>query len=179
MMTPLELEKLEFDKSMGGYKRASVDDNMLVIRNDYEAIYRENIAHKDKIAVLEGLVAKYKAMEDSMNSAIVLAQQTGENAIVAAREKADSIIKNAEERAEIIKNEAQAEKERIAFETREARKELTVFAAQNISLLSSQIEILKKIGTRDANEEPRARTREESEGKLEEELRKSGLQQDA
>ena len=68
MMTPLELEKLEFDKTMNGYKRASVDDCFNLIKTDYETIYKENIALKDKIGVLEELIAKYKAMEDTLQS---------------------------------------------------------------------------------------------------------------
>ena len=145
MMTPLELEKLEFDKTMNGYKRASVDDCFNLIKTDYETIYKENIALKDKIGVLEELIAKYKAMEETLQSSILLAQQTGENAVSAARQEADMIVSHARQQAEAVTNEARQEKQALAGEAEKIRTELTAFAAKNISLLKSQIEILNQI----------------------------------
>ena len=146
MMTPLELEKLEFDKCFGGgYSRQNVDDAMEMIRTDYEAIYKENIAYKDKISVLEELVSKYKEMEDTMKNSIILAQQSGESAISAAREQADSILNDAKLRSEAMIREAEREQKEIRQEAGTVKKDLSVFAAKNISLLQSQIEILNQM----------------------------------
>jgi cell division initiation protein len=146
MITPLELEKIEFEKGLGNsYKKSSVDDVFEIIKRDYEDIYKENIAYRDKITVLEGLISKYKSIEDSMQSALLLAQQTGEEAIRVSREKADSMIKAAEEKAAAILNDADAERKKIIETAAEAKKSLAVFSAKNISLLEAQIEILKQI----------------------------------
>ena len=145
MITPLELEKIEFDKKIGGYKRSSVDDWFNVIKGDYEALYKENIALKDKISMLDELISKYKAMEDTMQSSILLAQQTGENAIASARREADAIIERARQQAEVVENDAKQEKQKLSEQSEDVRRELTAFAAKNISLLKSQIEILNQI----------------------------------
>ncbi|MBQ7718824.1 MAG: DivIVA domain-containing protein [Clostridia bacterium] len=147
MITPLELEKLEFEKHMGGYKRTSVDDWFTVIKGDYEAIYKENIALKDKISVLEELIAKYKAMEDTMQSSILLAQQTGENAISAAKQEADLIISRARQQADAAENDAKQERQKLLEQSEKIKHDLNVFAAKNISLLKSQIEILNQINS--------------------------------
>ena len=146
MITPLELEKLELDKTFGrGYKISGVDDTLNLIKNDYETLYKENIAFKDRISVLEELVSKYKAMEDTMKNSIILAQQTGEEAISAAREQADIIIKNARNQAQAIEEESASEQKKLFEAKEDMKKDISVFAAKSISLLSAQIEILEQM----------------------------------
>lgn len=145
MITPLEMEKLEFETKLGGYKKDSVDGVFQVIKSDYEKIYKENIELRDKISVLEGLVSKYKDMEDTMQSAIILAQQSADNAMAAAREKADAIMKEAEAKAIAYESEQVARRESIKASITSLEKDLSVFVAKNISLLQSQIDILNKM----------------------------------
>lgn len=145
MITPLEMEKLEFETKLGGYKKDSVDGVFQVIKSDYEKIYKENIELRDKISVLEGLVSKYKDMEDTMQSAIILAQQSADNAMAAAREKADAIMKEAEAKAIAYESEQVARRESIKASITSLEKDLTVFVSKNISLLQSQIDILNKM----------------------------------
>ncbi len=146
MITPLELEKLELDKHFGrGYKISGVDDALNLIKNDYEELYKENRSLKDKIAVLEELVSKYKAMEDTMKNSVILAQQTGEEAISSAREQADIIIKNARNQAQAIEEESNRDQKKLFDVTENMKKDITVFAAKNISLLQAQIEMLEQI----------------------------------
>ena len=145
MITPLEMEKLEFETKLGGYKKDSVDGVFQVIKSDYEKIYKENIELRDKISVLEGLVSKYKDMEDTMQSAIILAQQSADNAMAAAREKADAIMKEAEAKAIAYESEQVARRESIKASITSLEKDMTVFVSKNISLLQSQIDILNKM----------------------------------
>ena len=145
MMTPLEMEKLEFENKMGGYKRDSVDSVFTVVKADYEKIYKENIELRDKISVLEELVSKYKTMEDTMQNAIILAQQSADSAMAAAREKADAIMKEAEAKAIAYESEQIARRESLKAAILNLEKDVTAFAAKNISMLQSQIEILNKM----------------------------------
>ena len=144
-MTPLEMEKLEFETKMGGYRKDSVDGIFQVVRDDYEKIYKENIELRDKISVLEGLVSKYKNMEDTMQSAIILAQQSADNAMAAAREKADAIMKEAEAKAIAYESEQVARRESLKASIANLEKDVTAFVAKNVSLLQSQIDILNKM----------------------------------
>lgn len=153
MMTPLELEKIEFEKAMGNkYKKSSVDDAFEIIRRDYENIYKENIEYKDKVTMLEELIGKYKAIENSMQNALLLAQQTGEDCIKVARDKADFTIHSAEEKADAILAEAESERKKILDRTIDAKKNLSLYSIKNISLLEAQIEILKQLKN-DCNED--------------------------
>ena len=145
MYTPLELERLEFETKMGGYRKTNVDEVFNLLRQDYEALYKENISLKDKISMLEELVSKYKSMEDSMNNALVLAQTTGETVIRSANEKAENIIKQAQMKAGEMEKEAEKEIRDLIAKADDMKKSISVFAAKNISLLNAQTEILKSM----------------------------------
>ncbi len=150
MFSPLELEKLEFEKAfMGGYTKRSVDETFALVINDYSALYKENIAYKDKVSMLDELVKKYKAMEDTMQNALLLAQTASDAAVNTAREKADALTKDAEEKIALLNRDAEEERKRLEEQYLKIKREISVFAAKNTSLLMSQIEILRNM----ANEE--------------------------
>ena len=143
MYTPLELEKIEFGNAfMGGYKREDVEDVFNELTADYETLYKENISLKDKLQMLESLVDKYKTMEDALQNALLLAQTSSDAAIRAAQEKAQNIVKEAESRAAYIIKEAEESVQLQSQKELDLKRNISVFAARNISQLRTQIEIL-------------------------------------
>lgn len=143
MFTPLELEKIEFSGAfMGGYKKQDVEDVFNELSADYETLYKENISNKDKLQMLQGLVDKYKAMEDSLQNALLLAQTSSDAAVRAAQTKAENIIKEAEEKAAYIIREAEESVKATMQREQDLRRNINVMATRNISQLRSQIEIL-------------------------------------
>ncbi len=142
MFSPLELEKIEFETKLGGYKKESVDHFMSVFCKDYETLYKENIAYKDKVGVLEELVSKYKSMEDSMHSALMLAQTTSEAALKNATEKADQMIAAAQNKIDIMNKEAEEKVREIAVKQDDMKRNTAAFVTKNIAVLKTQIDIL-------------------------------------
>ncbi len=153
MFTPLELEKIEFGSAfMGGYKREDVEEVFNELTADYETLYKENIANKDKLQMLQGLVDKYKTMEDALQNALLLAQTSSDAAIRAAQEKAQNIVKEAEDKAAYIVKEAEASVQSLAQRELDLKRNISVFAARNISQLRTQIEILNGMVAQEAGE---------------------------
>ncbi len=143
MYTPLELEKIEFGNAfMGGYKKDDVDEVFNELCDDYETLYKENIANRDKIAALEGVVEKYKSMEDSLQNALLLAQTSSDAAVRAAQDKAQNITKEAEMKAQYIVKEAERDMKDMSQKKLDIERSIRVFAAKQISQLRTQIEIL-------------------------------------
>ncbi len=143
MFTPLELEKIEFGGAfMGGYKKQDVDEVFNELTADYETLYKENIANKDKLQMLQDLVDKYKTMEDALQNALLLAQTSSDAAIRAAQEKAENIVKEAESKAAYIIKEAEEKVQAAVQQELDMKRNLSVFASRNISQLRTQIEII-------------------------------------
>ncbi|NLM50729.1 MAG: DivIVA domain-containing protein [Clostridiaceae bacterium] len=148
MFSPLDLEKIEFPKYfLGGYRKEDVDNIFAELVKDYEALYKENIALKDKIAVLDGLVQQYKSVEETMQNALMVAQGTGEEIIRQAKEKAEIIEKEAKIRAEGIAENLKKEIEELTRQKEALKNEIAKFNIKCQSLLQSQMDIIKELST--------------------------------
>lgn len=145
MLTPLELQKIEFKKKLGGYAKNDVDEIFAVIAGDYESIYKENIKLRDKLEVLEDLVNKYKSMEDTMRDTLVVAQKAADDLNKSAVQKSEAIIKKAEGDAEFIKESARVTSREIAKEKEKLVNDLYTYSVQINSILDAQKQLVEKI----------------------------------
>lgn len=144
MMTPLEIENKRFKKSLSGYNKAEVDEFVGAVCENYEAIYKENLANRDKINMLSSAIKQYKAMEETLQSAILVAQSAGDEVVHNAKKKAENIIADAETKATQLLSDASREVTRISFEYEEMKRNVEVFRTRIISLLTSQLDIVKE-----------------------------------
>lgn len=157
MLTPIEIEKHSYKKGFRGYSTEEVDEFTRVICEDYEKLYKENIVLKDKINILTNAVKQYKSMEETLQNAIIVAQSAGEEVQKNAREKADNIIKEAENQAGRILNDAGKEVTKVSYEYEKMKRNVEVFRTKIISLLTSQLDIVKEFSTPDNEDEPKDR----------------------
>ncbi len=144
MLTPLEIENRKFKREMGGYSKIEVEEFMRVISENYELIYKENLANKDKINMLSNAIKQYKSMEETLQSAILVAQSAGDEVIQNAKKSAENIIKDAENKATQLLSDASREVTRVSYEYEEMRRNVEVFRTRIISLLTSQLDIVKE-----------------------------------
>ncbi len=149
MLMPLEVEEKKFTKQMRGYNKEEVDEFISEVARDYEKLYKESLAAKDKISTLSEAIRQYKAMEDTLQQAIIVAQNAGEEVKKNAYAKADNIIKDAQNRASEIINDAGKEVTKVNFEYEEMRRNVEIFRTRIISLLTSQLSIVKEFAMAD------------------------------
>lgn len=167
MLMPLEVEEKKFTKQMRGYNKEEVDEFIAEVARDYEKLYKESLAAKEKIATLTDAVKQYKTMEDTLQQAIIVAQSAGEEVKKNAYAKAENIIKDAQNRASEIVNDAGKEVTKVNYEYEEMRRNVEIFRTRIISLLTSQLSIVKEFAMADPvikqayEEEPQAETKVE------------------
>lgn len=145
MLTPLEIQKIEFKKRFGGYSPADVDEIISVIKGDYETIYKENIKLRDRLEVLEDLVNKYKGIEDTMRDTLIVAQKAADDLAKGANQKAEAIIARAENEAEIIRESARVAANQTAKDHEELANNLYVYSTQVNSILDAQKALVAQI----------------------------------
>ena len=143
--TPNDLQNLTFKKTLMGYSEDTVNDVLDKIIEDYSAYIHENVELKDKLALLNEGLQHYKTIEESLQSTLLVAQQTGEDIKKNAYEKADNIIREAEIRAQKLINDVNQEVVKIKFEYEDSKKKLHIFKTKCEMLLMSQMELLKQI----------------------------------
>ncbi len=151
MMTPLEIENRKFKKSLSGYNKAEIDEFMSVVCQSYEAIYKENLANRDKINMLSSAIKQYKSMEETLQSAILVAQSAGDEVVSNAKKRAENILSDAETKATQMLSDASREVTRISFEYEEMKRNVEVFRTRIISLLTSQLDIVKEFSMPENN----------------------------
>lgn len=143
--TPNDIQNLTFKKGFMGYSEDMVNDVLDKIIEDYTAYIRENVELKDKLALLNEGLQHYKNIEESLQNALLVAQQTGEDIKKNAYEKAENVIREAEIKAQKIINDANQEVVKIKFEYEDSKKKLHVFKTKCEMLLMSQMDLLKQI----------------------------------
>ena len=144
MITPLDIENKTFRKqAVNGYSTAEVHEFMSELLQDYEKLYKENIEYKDKIATLNQGIQHYKAIEDTLQNALVVAQGTAETVKQNARVEADNILKEAELSARKSVDEIGQKVLEKQLKLEETEKQFDVYKAKMEALLISQLELLK------------------------------------
>ena len=152
MITPLDIENKTFSKQVvNGYSTQEVQEFMSELLRDYEKIYKENIEYKDKIQVLNQGIQHYKAIEDTLQNALVVAQGTAETVKQNARVEADNILKEAEMNAQKSVDEIGKVMLENQLKLQETKKQFDVYKAKMEALLISQLELLKDINDDDNN----------------------------
>lgn len=149
--TPNDLDNIKFKKNFMGYNEDQVNDALDSVIQDYELYIKENIELKDRISVLNEGIQHYKNIEESLQSTLLVAQQTGEEVKKNSYDKADNIVKDAEIRAQKIINDANQEVIKIHFEYEEMKKRLHLFKTKSETLILSQLELLKQLFSDDSD----------------------------
>lgn len=154
VMSPLDLRNQEFHKAFRGYDEDEVDSFLEVIRGDYETIFRENINLKEQLSQKDESMWKYRDIEETLKSTLVLAQKTAEDVRSGAEKDANAVLTNANREAELVLKEAAREADMLIKESQEKaqaivceyadlQKHAQVFKANLRAALQAQLELLE------------------------------------
>jgi cell division initiation protein len=109
-VTPLDIEHKEFRKALQGYAREDVDQFLDEIIASMEEEIERRTQLEAKVADLEQRVSHFRAMEESLQNTLVLAQRTADELKVAAHKEVELI----KQRADLDRdNELQAVRRQI------------------------------------------------------------------
>lgn len=127
MLTPVDIENKDFKKVMRGYDIYEVESFIKDIVADYEKLYRENANMKEKIEMLTSSLTNYRAMEETMQNAMIVAQSTAEDIKKNAFEKANNIVNEAELKAKETVKAAEKEIAELSNKYQNLKSEIDSF----------------------------------------------------
>lgn len=146
MLTPLEIENKKFSKQlMNGYHVEEVDEFLDELTTEYEKIYKENSEGRTKIEELEEDIVHYRAIENTLQSTLLMAQSTAEEVRNIAKQQAEQILQEAQSNARKSVDSLEQEVQLKRRELNEVQKQFDIYKAKMESLLISQLELLKEI----------------------------------
>ncbi len=146
MLTPLDIENKKFSKQMmNGYNVEEVDDFLDEVTDNYEKAYKEANESRKNIEELKGELERYKNIEETLQSTLIMAQSTAEEVKSVARQQADQIIKDARGSAQKSVDDLEQEIVLKRKELEDVKKQFDIYKAKMEALLISQLELLKDI----------------------------------
>ena len=96
MLTPLDLNGKTFSKGFRGYDTDEVNQFFSQISRDYERLYQDNVELKDTVERVSAKLEYYQRMESTMQSTLVVAQETAEEVKKNSLQKAEVLTKETE-----------------------------------------------------------------------------------
>ncbi|HAI21508.1 MAG TPA: septum formation initiator [Clostridiales bacterium UBA8153] len=142
MLTPLEIHSKEFKKGFRGYTLAEVDDFLDQIVRDMEQLLRESEDLRNRLAEMELRLNHYRALEQTLQNTLVMAQATADEVKSAAHKEAELIIRETEARGKDMLDEARSQVACQERECEELRKQMLQFRTRNRAMLQAYLELL-------------------------------------
>lgn len=141
-ITPIDIQHKSFKKALQGYDRAEVDSFLDEVIETLEDEAQQRTALEAEIADLKERVSHFKAIEESLQNTLVLAQRTADETKASAHKEADLIrerarLQNEREVAgygEAVAN-VRREQQRAVEATEKARSELRSLLMTHLALL--------------------------------------------
>ncbi len=141
MLTPIEIHNTEHKKGRG-YSKKEMDDFLITITDNYEALYKENIELKNNLNKLNSEMDYYKSMENTLQKALILAEKTSRDTIETANSKAAVIEKEANIKADKIVDQANTQLNIIRQKCIQLIQQYNQFKMQYKQIAVKQIDLL-------------------------------------
>ena len=158
MLTPQELNEMQFDKAVfGGYDMGSVDEFLSRVADDYATLFKENAVLKNKLKVLAETVEEYRSVDEAMRKALITAQNMANDMVNDAKKKSEEIMvsasANAQEKVALLSAKIREEEAKLVL----VKKATNEFAEKMLRNYQSQVTAMQEfIAISETTEEERA-----------------------
>ncbi|HYT71197.1 MAG TPA: DivIVA domain-containing protein [Gemmatimonadales bacterium] len=144
-LTPLDVRRQEFRKTLRGYEPVGVDDFRVRVADELERILRENSVLQERVAALGEQLRQFRERERAMNEALVAAQQLREETRTTAQREAQVIVREAEAEARRVLDQARAAKADVERQTGEVQRQFQQYVGGFRALLERQLAELRAL----------------------------------
>ncbi len=158
-----DINKVEFERSVRGYKMQEVDEFLVKIVREFEALTLERdsaLAEKDaaiaeiaknhensekKLYILAEKIEQYRNEEEMLKTALLNAQRLGDSVVQEAKQNAENIVKEANLKATRIYDELKTRQNAEEARLMKMKSEITKFRADILNMYKNHIEQLNTI----------------------------------
>ncbi|TAM61196.1 DivIVA domain-containing protein [bacterium] len=144
-ITIVDIQHKTFKKAIQGYAREDVDQYLDEIIESLEDDTQERAAMEAELLDLKERISHFKAMEESLQNTLLLAQRTADEVKAAAHKEADLIVRQARIEAEkevaTLRDQiesAQRERQHAFAEREKARNELRGLLLTHLALIDER-----------------------------------------
>ena len=138
----------KFDTGFPGYNKEQVNKFVTDVTSEYETLLNKLKESDAKVASLSSELEHYKQMENTLNRAILLAEESTQNIKRASYDEAKVVVDEAKKNASTIVNNALVRSEKIENEAQELRRKVESFKKRFRNLVEENLEEIEKFDDR-------------------------------
>ena len=144
-LTPLDIRKQEFHKSLRGYDTMSVEDFRARVADALERTLRDKQVLEERVASMADQLRVFREREKAMNEALVAAQQLRQDTRTAAEREGQVIVREAEAEAKRLLDEAKNAEAAIQARMAETERQFQQYIGGFRALLERQLAELRAL----------------------------------
>lgn len=137
------MEKFSYEAN--GYNRSEVNKFISDVIKQTEGIIKKCREQSVEIEKLKKELTHYKSLEDTLKTAIMKAEETGDNIKRMAREEHELIVKDAKNNASRIVNEALLRAEKIENQADTLERNMKIFKRKLKVIMEQQMAVVEEI----------------------------------
>ena len=144
-LTPLDVRRQEFRRSLRGYEPLGVEDFRMRVADELERVLREKSVLEERVSALTDQLRVFRERETAMNEALVAAQQLREATHSAAEREAQVIVREAEAEGRQRVDAAERDEEDARQRMAEVQRQFAAYLAGFRALLDRQMAELRTL----------------------------------
>jgi cell division initiation protein len=143
-VTPLDIRRKEFKRSMRGYSDEEVDLFLDEVADEFERLFQENIELQERVQRLEEQMAAHAQLREALEKTLITAQLQADEIKANARKESELILRDAELKARDILGESYKETQRVQQALIQLKRLEEDFRFKFRSLLEGHLKLLEE-----------------------------------
>ena len=135
----------KFSYEANGYNRSEVNQFVSDVISQTEGIIRKCKEQSNEVLKLKQELEHYRSLEDNLKTAIMKAEETGDNIKRMAREEHELIVRDAKNNASRIVNEALLKAEKIENQADTLERNMKIFKKKLKIIMEQQMAVVEEI----------------------------------
>jgi DivIVA domain-containing protein len=144
-LTPLDVRKQEFRKSLRGYETEGVEDFRVRVADALERAIRDRSVLEERVSALTEHLRVFREREKAMNEALVAAQQLRQDSRAAAEREGQVIVREAASEAKRLLDEARSAESAVQVKMAETERQFQQYVGGFRALLERQLAELRAL----------------------------------
>lgn len=142
-LSPLNIKKQEFDKSVRGYDKDEVASFLEKVADEFEGLIKENENLKRELETANNRLTEFRRIEKSLQETLIKAQDSSAKAVESAKRQTGLMIKEAEIKAAQIIEKARESANEVRNAVINLREEKDLIIAKLKSIVTTQAHLLE------------------------------------
>ncbi len=135
----------KFNTSIPGYNKNEVNSFVKNVTTEYESMLNNLKARDEEILKLKGELSHYKNLENTLNRAILIAEESTQNIKKTTFEESKLIIEDAKKNASRIINNALIKAEKVENEANNLRRHVAIYKRRYKDILERELEEIERL----------------------------------